>query len=152
MHSKSIFLGGCVITWVAYQLPFLQLFWIYILVRSQSTLFGKYILVSVTFLLFLVLYQFLPYGSIIMELLIFFLSSDRLLLLLSVCIIKKKCIHMAYSHVGPQSQSQPSYGLTTGYQQVTKVQRYWQISWACGYGKRGCRLEIIVDQYPCKSD
>jgi len=63
MHFKRIFLGGCVITWVAYQHCFLQLFGIYIEVRSQSTLFGTYILVSVTFLLFLVLYQSLLYGS-----------------------------------------------------------------------------------------
>ena len=29
-----------------------------------------------------------------------------------------------YTHVGPQSQSQSSHGLTTRYQQVTKVVRY----------------------------
>ena len=62
-HSKSIFLGGCVNSWVAYQHRFLQLFGIYIKVFSQSTLFGTYILISVIFLLFLVLYQSLLYVS-----------------------------------------------------------------------------------------
>ena len=42
---------------------------------------------------------------------------------------------MGYTHVGPQSQSQPSYGLTKRYQQVTKVQRYSDVSWAWVYGK-----------------
>ena len=51
MHSKSIFLGACIITKVAFQHHFLQLFVIYIEVRSQSTHFGKFILASVTFLL-----------------------------------------------------------------------------------------------------
>ena len=63
MNFKSIFLGACVITWVAFQRPFLQLFVISIEVRSQSTLFGTYILASVTFLLSLVLRQSLLYGS-----------------------------------------------------------------------------------------
>ena len=30
------------------------------------------------------------------------------------------CIHTEYTHVGPQSTSQPSHGLTPWYQQVTK--------------------------------
>ena len=99
MHSKSIFLGTCVMTWVTFQHHSLQLFVIYIEVRSQSTLFSNYILVSGTFLLFLVLYQSLLYGSCV-----FFLEhlyshsshwnfwsfsfSDRILLLLSACIFK----------------------------------------------------------------
>ena len=63
MHFKRIFLGACVITWVAFQRHFFQLFLIYIEVRSQSTIFGIYILASVTFLLSLVLRQSLLYGS-----------------------------------------------------------------------------------------
>ena len=63
VHYKSIFLGACAITWVAFQHPFLQLFVISIEVRSQSTLFGTYILASVTFLLSLVLHQSLLYDS-----------------------------------------------------------------------------------------
>ena len=63
MHSKSIFLGVCVITWVAFQCCFLQLFVISIEVRSQSTLLGTDILASVTFLLSLVLHQSLLCGS-----------------------------------------------------------------------------------------
>ena len=30
------------------------------------------------------------------------------------------CIHTGYTHVDPQSQSQPAHGLTPWYQQVTK--------------------------------
>jgi hypothetical protein len=63
MHTKSIFLGACIITKVAFQRHVLQLFVIYIGVRSQSTNFGKYILASVIFLLSLVLCQSILYGS-----------------------------------------------------------------------------------------
>ena len=61
MHSKGIFLGACVITWVAFQCHFLRLLVISIEVCSQSTLFGTYILASVTFLLSLP--QTLLFGS-----------------------------------------------------------------------------------------
>ena len=63
MHFKRIFLGAWVITWVPFQCPFLQLFVSSIEVRSQSTLFGTYIVASVTFLLSLVLRQSLLYDS-----------------------------------------------------------------------------------------
>ena len=63
MHFKSIFHAGCVITLVANQHCFLQLFGISIEVRSQRNLFDTYILVSVTFLLFSVLCQSHPHGS-----------------------------------------------------------------------------------------
>ena len=51
MHSTSIFLGACIIPWVAFQFRFLQLFMISIKVHSQITLLGTYILAWVTFLL-----------------------------------------------------------------------------------------------------
>ena len=57
MHSKSIFVGACVITWVVFKHRFLQIFVISIEVLSQSTLFGTYRLASVTYLLSLVLCQ-----------------------------------------------------------------------------------------------
>ena len=57
MHSKSIFVGACVITRVAFQHCFLQLFVISIEVLAQNTFFGTYRLASVTILLFLVLRQ-----------------------------------------------------------------------------------------------
>ena len=66
MHSKSIFLEACVITCVAFQHCFLQLFVISIKVRSQSNFFGTYLLSSVTikvFLFVLSLRQILVYGS-----------------------------------------------------------------------------------------
>ena len=63
MHSKSIFLSAFFITWVAFQRRFLQLFVIYNEVRSQSTIFGTYILAWVTFLMSLVLCQSLCFGS-----------------------------------------------------------------------------------------
>ena len=61
VHSMNFTLR--VITWVEFQCCFLQLFVISIEERSQSTLFGTYILASVTFLLSLVLCQSLLYGS-----------------------------------------------------------------------------------------
>ena len=98
--SKSIFLGGCVITWVAYQHCFLQLFRIYIEVRSQCTLFGAYIrtcishiysvfsfFLSVSTVWFLcILFRTFIFTLITMELLIFFFLLNWLLLLISVCI------------------------------------------------------------------
>ena len=48
MHYENIFLSACVITWVAFQRCFLQLFVISIEVRSQSILFDTYVLASVT--------------------------------------------------------------------------------------------------------
>ena len=47
IHSKSSFVGACVITWVLFQRNFLQLFVISIEVLSQITPFGKYRLTSV---------------------------------------------------------------------------------------------------------
>ena len=83
-HSKSIFLGACIITWVSSQHCFLLLFVIYIEVRSQSTNCCTYILTLVTFLLSLVffmvpvyLFWIFLFKLIMLELLIFlFLLID----------------------------------------------------------------------------
>jgi hypothetical protein len=139
IHSKSSFVGACVITWVLFQHNFLQLFVISIEVLSHITPFGKYRLTSVTFLLSLVLRQSLLYGSCLslLEHLYShsshwnswyfcclwwtFMSSEHMYMqiyIFCVFVFQLGTLILILS---------PNLDLNMVLKQVTKVKKYWQV-------------------------
>ena len=104
MHSKSIFLGACVITWVTFQRCFLQLFMIYIEVRSKSTLThighvsSVFSFMSVSFLWFLFIsfkIFLLPLNTLKLMIFLFILMDfyDFVAYVFATIFFKYICIH-----------------------------------------------------------